>query len=370
MSDKLTITNEIAYNSTFRSEKVRSQFDIQPKNKLTNSITLDWSLPTKWTIGAIAGPSGSGKTTLAKDKFTDADLFDGTKPVIDWPENKSIIDGFPDSESVQDITESLSRVGFSSPPHWLQPYHTLSTGQRFRVDMARLLIENSDQISIVDEFTSTVDRDVAKSISHATAKYARANSQTFVACSCHYDILNWLEPDWVVDLETEEVFTDPPFQKPQIEIEVEPVERSAWRLFQDHHYLDKSLNPSTQCYVGYWDNNPVTFVGVIHFPHKSTSKFKRVTRFVTLPPFQGLGIGTNVLNSVCDYYRREQKHRITIVTSHPGLMYTLNKSVKWRVIDSYTRNAKHAGDSKKQSMNKTKSSRRKTATFEYDGGHK
>jgi len=369
MSSQFTLRNETDYNETFRSEKVRSQFDIQPKETLTHSVSLDWGLPDKWTVGAIVGPSGSGKTTLADEQFVDAEIFDGTEPVIEWPRTESIVDGFPQSATVSDITEALSRVGFSSPPNWLQPYHTLSTGQRFRVDMARLLLDADASTTVVDEFTSTVDRQVAKSISHAVAKYARAQKQQFVAVSCHYDILEWLEPDWVIDLETEEVITDPPFRRPEIEIEINPVHRKAWEIFREHHYLDDSLNKSAHSYVGYWDGEPVTFVGVLHFPHRQTDKFKRVTRFVTLPAYQGLGIGTSVLDSVADHYR-DLGNRFTIATSHPGLMKTLNGKQTWRCIDSFSRNAKHQGDSMKHSMNKSSSATRKTATFEYDGGNK
>jgi len=366
MSNELTITNETPYTETFRSEKVRSQFDIQPKDTLSHEVTLDWTLPDEWSVGAVVGPSGSGKTTLAAQQFDDAEIFDGTEAVIDWPGDESIVDGFPDNVTVSEATEALSKVGFSSPPHWLQPYHTLSTGQRFRVDMARLLIEQTHNIRVVDEFTSTVDRKVAKSISHATAKYARSQGQQFVAVSCHYDILDWLEPDWVVDLSTEEVMVNPPFRKPQIEIEIDPVGREAWEIFREHHYLDHSINPSAHCYVGYWDDEPVTFVGMLHFPHKAAS-FKRVSRFVTLPEYQGLGIGTSVLNEVANHYRQDG-NRVTLATSHPGLMNALNRIAEWRCTRKYSRMGQQAG--KKKKFNSTSSARRKTATFEYDGGVK
>jgi len=367
MSDQLTIRNETPYTETFRSEKVRSQFDIQPKDTLSHEVTLDWTLPDEWSVGAVVGPSGSGKTTLTAQQFDDAEIFDGTKAVIDWPGDESIVDGFPDDTTVSEATEALSKVGFSSPPHWLQPYHTLSTGQRFRVDMARLLIEQTDNIRVVDEFTSTVDRKVAKSISHATAKYARSQDQQFVAVSCHYDILDWLEPDWVVDLSTEEVMVNPPFRKPQIEIEIDPVGREAWEIFREHHYLDHSINQTAHCYVGYWDDEPVTFVGVLHFPHPSKYPFKRISRFVTLPEYQGLGIGTSVLNEVANHYRQEG-NRVTLATSHPGLMSVLNRIAEWRCTRKYSRMVPQVGD--KQQFNSTSSARRKTATFEYDGGVK
>jgi len=368
MSSKLTITNETDYNETFRSEKVRSQFDIQPKDKLTHKVTLDWDLPHDWGVGAIVGPSGSGKTTLAAQQFDDAEVFDGTEPVIDWPDDKSIVDGFPDDVEVQDITEALSKVGFSSPPNWLQPYHTLSTGQRFRVDMARLLIDSGDAPRVVDEFTSTVDRQVAKSISHATAKYARSQNQQFVTVSCHYDILEWLEPDWVVDLETEEVMTDPPFQKPEIQIEIEPVHRKAWSIFREHHYLDHSISQAAHCYVAYWDDEPVCFIGVMHYPHPKEDSFKRITRIVTLPEYQGLGIGTKALNSVSKHYR-ESGNRVLITTGHPGLLISLNRNSEWRVIRGYSR-ADSQGPNGDDSFDNSNSARRKTATFEYDGGRK
>jgi len=366
MSDKFTLKNETEYNETFRSEKVRSQFDIEPKDTLTHTVTLNTNLPEKWTLGAIVGPSGSGKTTLSHELFSDADLFDGTEPVIQWSKTESIIDGFPKSVSVSEITEILTRVGFSSPPNWLQPYHTLSTGQQFRVDMARLLVDADVSTTVVDEFTSTVDRQVAKSISHAVAKCVRSRERQFVAVSCHYDILDWLEPDWVIDLETEEVVTDPPFQKPEITVEITPVEHRAWQIFREHHYLDDSLNKAAHSYVAYWNDKPVTFIAVLHFPHRKTDKFKRVTRLVTLPPYQGLGIGTSVLDTVAHHYR-DLGNRFTIVTSHPGLMQALNQRKTWRCIDSFSRNASHAGDEKKKSMNKTSSEMRKTATFEYHG---
>lgn len=366
MSSKLHLKNETPYSETFRSEKVRSQFDIQPQETLSHEVTLDWQLPDEWNVGVIVGPSGSGKTTLAQKQFEDADLFDGTQPVTDWPGDESIVEGFPDDLDVIEITEALSRVGFSSPPHWLQPYHTLSTGQKFRVDMARLLIDGEADTRVIDEFTSTVDRQVAKSISHAVQKYTRDQGTQLVLVSCHYDILDWLEPDWVVDLETEEVLLHPPFRKPEIEIEIRPVDRAAWQIFREHHYLDHSLNPTAHSYVGYWNDNPATFVGVIHFPHPKQNNIKKVTRFVTMPAYQGLGIGTSVLNPVCNHYT-EQGNRMLITTSHPGLMRALNKNQSWRCIRGYSRTTAQTSHN---SINAHSSRQRKTATFEFDGGVK
>jgi ABC-type ATPase with predicted acetyltransferase domain len=46
-------------------------------------------------------------------------------------------------------------------PTWLRPYPVLSNGEKFRADLARLICE-APASAIVDEFTSDVDRQIAK----------------------------------------------------------------------------------------------------------------------------------------------------------------------------------------------------------------
>src|SRR5690606_4584679 len=111
-------------------------------------------------------------------------------------------DAFPAAMSASQVTELLNRVGLSSVPTWQRPYHVLSNGERFRADMARLIAAD-DPIVVVDEFTSLVDRTVAKATSHAVQKAIRSRSgRQMVAVTCHYDIIDWLQPDWVVDMAT------------------------------------------------------------------------------------------------------------------------------------------------------------------------
>ena len=49
----------------------------------------------------------------------------------------------------------------------------------------------------MDEFTSVVDRTVARIGSAALARTVRGRGLRFVAVSCHDDIIDWLQPDWV-----------------------------------------------------------------------------------------------------------------------------------------------------------------------------
>jgi ABC-type ATPase with predicted acetyltransferase domain len=65
-----------------------------------------------------------------------------------------------------------------------------------RTDIARALCLGQDLV-VFDEWTSVVDREVAKIASYAVSKAIRRSKKKFVAVTCHYDVIDWLEPDWV-----------------------------------------------------------------------------------------------------------------------------------------------------------------------------
>ncbi len=110
--------------------------------------------------------------------------------------HESILDDFPASLQVNDITKNLCSVGFASPPDWLKNYEALSQGEKMRVDIARALSLDQDLI-VFDEFTSVVDREIAKVSAYAISKAVRRTNKKFIAVTCHYDVIDWLEPDWV-----------------------------------------------------------------------------------------------------------------------------------------------------------------------------
>lgn len=182
------ITKQTTKKESFRVEKLIGMFDIQNAH-LEQHFKGEIILPDKWNVGAIVGRSGTGKSTIARHlwgiyetQFTD----------------KPIIDEMPQDHTVEDITKMFTNVGFSSPPHWLRPFNVLSNGEKMRVELAKSLLENNNP-TVFDEFTSVVDRDVAKVVSMVVAKTARKTDKQFIAVSCHRDILEWLEPDWVFD---------------------------------------------------------------------------------------------------------------------------------------------------------------------------
>ncbi len=88
-------------------------------------------------------------------------------------------------------------VGFGSVPSWLKPYKVLSNGEKMRVDLARALLEKD--FIVFDEFTSVVDRQVAQTACIAINKAIKGTNKKFIAVSCHKDIIEWLQPDWIFD---------------------------------------------------------------------------------------------------------------------------------------------------------------------------
>ena len=151
----------------------------------TSTFNLpDFNAPQRdgsWAIGLIVGPSGTGKSQLLQKHY-------GITSDPSWERTKAIASQVPH--------EKLSAVGLNSVPTWGRPYHVLSNGEQFRARMAAMLNSNTS----FDEFTSVVDRNIAKSCSHALQRQIRNDKLTGVVfATCHYDITEWLQPDWVFD---------------------------------------------------------------------------------------------------------------------------------------------------------------------------
>ena len=114
-----------------------------------------------------------------------------------------MLDDFPEGLETGEITKALCSVGFASPPDWLKSYDCLSQGEKMRVDIARALCLDRSLI-VFDEFTSAVDREIAKVSAYAISKAVRRSKKKFIAVTCHYDVVDWLEPDWVFCTDTME----------------------------------------------------------------------------------------------------------------------------------------------------------------------
>lgn len=187
------IIKKTEIEESYRTARIMGDFDVK-KEHVSEHFKGEINLPDHWQIGAIVGASGTGKTTIAKELFG-KDYCNGEKY-----NEKSVIDNMPANCSVDEIEKMFYSVGFGSVPSWLKPYNVLSNGEKMRVDLAKSMLEKN--FIVFDEFTSVVDRNVAKVASMAISKAIRKNNKQFVAVSCHYDILEWLQPDWVFSTDT------------------------------------------------------------------------------------------------------------------------------------------------------------------------
>ena len=310
--------------STPRLQQAAGLFDLplQPTSRLEWDVTLPLEAQP-WAIGLITGPSGCGKSTIARALWPRE--LNGPR---DWPRDRSILDAFPDGLSIKDITALLSAVGFASPPAWLRPFHVLSTGQQFRVSLARLLAE-SPRLAVMDEFTSVVDRTVARLGSAALAKTVRAREQQFVAVTCHDDVIDWLQPDWIY-YPAEDRFTWRRLRRrPALTLHIFRCHPAAWRLFAAHHYLSHSLAASAICFLAVWDERPVAFSAWLPFVGAGPPA-RREHRTVTLPDFQGVGIG-NAVSALIASLWKALGYRALSTTTHPAMIRARQRSPLWRM---------------------------------------
>lgn len=323
----ITLKTEI--ERTPRVMQLEGMFDLSPSKFSVTEIPFNFPdlSEREWNVGLIVGPSGAGKSTIAQKMFNQ-ELHNSED--MKWAGNKAVIDNFPSDMPIKDITEILSSVGFSSPPAWLRPYNALSNGEKFRVEMARVLCENKG-LSVVDEFTSVIDRTVAQIGSAAIAKTVRKRKQKFVAVSCHYDIEEWLQPDWVYQPHLGTFVWRLVQPRPQINVEIIYAKYETWNTFARHHYLSNELNKSAQIYIGVINDQPAVLLAVLPLINANVRNARRISRIVVLPDFQGIGLATKFMNAIAGGLKA-QGLLTYITTSHPALIRALNFSDRWEMI--------------------------------------
>src|SRR6266849_6237858 len=77
--------------------------------------------------------------------------------------------------------------------------------------------------------------------------------------------------------------------RPTIALRVVRCQASAWPIFREHHYLSQGLSHAAVCFLASVEEKPVAFSAWVNqFTRKGG---KREHRTVTLPDYQGVGIG-------------------------------------------------------------------------------
>jgi ABC-type ATPase with predicted acetyltransferase domain len=339
---------------TFRVQSVIDRFDLQ-SDSIKERFAGQINVGDDWQVGLIVGASGTGKTTIARHIFGD-DYYEPKKHDSD-----AVINELGKDKTIEQVTSTLNAVGFSSPPSWLKPYDVLSNGEKMRVDLADAILSDSKRV-VFDEFTSVVDRQVARVGSFATQKAIRRTDKQFIAVGCHFDIEDWLMPDWVYSTDQMKLIYEKRryLQRPAFEFRIYDCNEKSkhWKVFSRYHYLSHSHNNVAKVYVATINDEIAGFCSVLHFPHPKVKDIKRIHRLVVLPDYQGCGLGSMMLKHVCELY---PKNRMRLVTSQPALIFGLKKSDSWKLL----RKGRTSKSDGMKSIKGTTAEKRITTSWEY-----
>ena len=308
-------------------DEIKAKYDI--KEYVETPVTIP-DLP-KDGIVLIVGTSGSGKSTILKT------LGERTHPKVEF--YNSVIENFSTPERGEEL---LLACGLRSIPTWFRTPNTLSNGEHHRFEMALALDQD---IATVDEFTSVVDRDTAKSLALSIRKFydKQGTTDPLYIASCHRDIIDWLDPDWVYDTDLQKLDNRRSLlrlgTRPELALTIRSTGPDYWRYFSKYHYLDTRMSRSVHCYVLLLGDKPIGFHAAIHSTNRDIHSYWRGHRTVILPEFQGMGIGTAFSDAIAEIYV-SRGLRYFSKTAHPSFGEHREKSPLWRATSTNKKSRK------------------------------
>jgi ABC-type lipoprotein export system ATPase subunit/GNAT superfamily N-acetyltransferase len=298
-------------------DKIRIKYDI--KDHVESAVVIP-ELPTDGIV-LIVGTSGSGKSTILRS------LGGARSPTVS--PCLAVIENFTTPERGEEL---LLACGLRSIPTWFRTPATLSNGEYHRFEMA-LCIDQG--ITAIDEFTSVVDRDTAKSLALSIRKFydQRGVTKPLYIASCHHDITEWLDPEWVYDTDLQKLVNRrSPHRlggRPELALTIQGTTPDSWRGFSRHHYLDSKMSRSVHSYILLLGNKPIGFHAAIHSTNRDIHSYWRGHRTVILPEFQGMGIGTAFSDAIAEIYV-SRGLRYFSKTAHPSFGEHRQHSPLWR----------------------------------------
>jgi ABC-type multidrug transport system ATPase subunit len=348
----------------FRSIKAAQSVDLNIEQKLTHKLEVTADVQSEFNVGVIIGASGSGKTTLAKQIYGN-DCF---KEVLDL--QKPVIEQFPDHMSYEDAVKALTGIGLSQVPCWVKPAGALSNGQKARAEAALQLCADVETV-VIDEFTSVVDRNVAKVMAHCVQKYARKLNKRIVLVSCHYDIFEWLNPDWVIDCNdgsyTNRRSLRQDYKRTEkIQFDIAPCSRKRWSNFSKYHYLsDRLPGGHIETFGVYLEGEQIGFQCFANYvPHrKGTTKIMHSNRTVIHPDYVGFGMGMEVID-LTSKYMVQQGYQVMAKFSSVPVFNSMSKHPDWELTD-VSNNTSSGQMNSGPGMGKKTGFRQKTRTFSF-----
>tara|TARA_R110000796_G_scaffold242477_1_gene364548 strand:+ start:472 stop:1596 length:1125 start_codon:yes stop_codon:yes gene_type:complete len=285
---------ESEVSNSFRCVKAANSLDIDSKKKSVHEFQIEAEITEDFNIGLIVGASGSGKTTLAESVWGEMNNI--------LADDLPVIDQFPDSMTYEECAKCLTGVGLTSVPCWIRPVYTLSNGQKARAEVA-LRLAGSNDLEVIDEWTSVVDRTVAKVMSHCVHKYAKKSKRKIVLLSCHYDVIDWLQPDWIIDCNKQTYEDRRLLQQSRKEIlkfDIREVSRKSWKYFSKYHYLSDKLAGGHIETFGLFHNDEqigfACYANYVPWGNKLKKEIMHANRIVVHPDYCGLGLGIHLFS--------------------------------------------------------------------------
>ena len=361
---EMSVVLRAAPSGSYRAARLMGTLDAERIETLETRIRCDAppDAAEEWRLGLILGPSGSGKTTIARRAY--GREFETRRG--EWREDVAAIDAF-DSVEYETLERVLSAVGFGSPTRQLLPYAALSGGERFRVDLARALLEAQARggIAVVDEFAGLLDAGTRRCAAIATRRALDLGvfgAARLVAVSGRDELATELEPDWVLDMRDGRARRGR-LRRPPIEFGVVRASRGLWDDFKALHYLSGSLNPTAQCFAARLleTGEDVGFAALL--PCEGRRGRRRAHRLAIRADRQGQGLGGAFLDALGELCRDEFGVILEIVTGLPFFARRLRESAKWRErrVYPYGRTRRHKGRAAPGSFG------RAIASFEFVG---
>lgn len=248
--------------------------------------------PEFQSILYITGESGSGKSTILNEFYEETKVsFDESKPIF------SLIDNEP--------MKWLSFVGLGDAVLYVTPFKYLSDSQQKRFIILKMILEND--IIVVDEFLSTLDRKTAKSVAFTFQKLIRKLNKRAVVATAHDDLTDYLMPSVKIHgkafpskFETTR-YIEGEFPNPFQEVEFEYVDKDYYRILSlgELHYRGKYTGGTKEYLIAKFNNETI---GVLVSTNLIGREGRRISRVVVHPSYRGCGIGKAIVTKYIEDY--------------------------------------------------------------------